>query len=181
MTVYIRIEDVSDILGMSSSTVKKYYLLIEEHGYRFKRSQEGHVLFSESDIQLFKKLIEVKNQKGMTLPKAVKRVISSMTDVTVMTDEIMTDTTDITAITVMTEDIGQIKEIMLKQNQMLMSQQEQINSLLIEQQQSKKLIESNSTKRDELLMQSIRETQEVKKMLAAASQESKKKWWQKLF
>ncbi|WP_170958677.1 DUF3967 domain-containing protein [Bacillus wiedmannii] len=179
--IYVRTDDAAEALGMSPSTVKKYYLLVEQHGYRFKRSQEGHVLFTENDIQLFKKLIQVKNQKGMTLPKAVEQVISSITDVTVITDEVMTSTTDITSITGMTEDISQIKEIILKQNQMLMAQQEQINSLLSEQQQSKKLIESNSSKRDELLMQSIRETQEVKKMLAAATQESKKKWWQKLF
>nr|WP_180236349.1 DUF3967 domain-containing protein [Bacillus wiedmannii] len=176
--IYVKIDDVAQTLGMSPSTVKKYYLLVEQHGYRFKRSQEGHVLFAENDIKLFQTLIQVKNQKGMTLPKAVEQVISSITDVTVITEEVMTDTTNMTVIT---EDLNQMKEFMMKQTEMLQNQQEQINSLLLEQQQSKKLLENNTSKRDELLMQSIRETQEVKKMLAAVQEESKKKWWQKLF
>jgi DNA-binding transcriptional MerR regulator len=177
----MKIDEMARTLDMSPSTVKKYYLLVEQHGYRFKRNQQGHVMFSEQDLQLFRKLIQMKNEPGITLPKAVEKVMSLITDITVITDEVITDTTPIT---VMTEKFETLKELFL-------NQQHQLNLLIKDQQEKKILVESNVSRRDELLMQSIRETQEVKKMLLSLKEveeaikeiasERQKRWWQRLF
>ncbi|MFJ7678266.1 hypothetical protein ACIQXQ_09395 [Peribacillus sp. NPDC097198] len=66
---------IADILGVSSSTVKKYYLLMEENNYRFQRNTIGRVTFSEADLNLFLRLISLKNEPGMTVKKAVKQII----------------------------------------------------------------------------------------------------------
>jgi DNA-binding transcriptional MerR regulator len=185
MQVYRGVEDVAKELGMSPSTVKKYYLLIEQHGYRFRRTQQGQVMFTDYDVQLFRKLIQLKNEPGMTLQKAVEKVMSLITDITVATDTTdMSDTKDIvdpTTMTVITEDLNQLKEILAKQHELLQIQQQQINKLIQEQEKNQKRLESGVSERDKLLMQSIRETQETKRLLLevkeqiAAAQE--KKWW----
>ena len=166
--LYMKIDDVSKVLDLSPSTIKKYYLLIEQQGYRFKRNQQGHVLFVDQDVQMFKKLIQLKNEPGFTLSKAVDQVMSTITDMTVITDDVITDMTDMM---VMTENVNAIKEIVI-------SQQNQINSLVKMQEESNKRIESGISKRDETLTQSLKETLEVKKMLIKFQEkQDKKKWW----
>ena len=54
MELLEKVENVAKVLNISSSTLKKYYLLFEEEGYRFKRSAEGHVLFAPYDVELLK-------------------------------------------------------------------------------------------------------------------------------
>jgi hypothetical protein len=58
----------------SNPTVKKYYLMFEQEGYKFKRSNEGHILFSEHDISLFKELIHLKNQPEMTIQRLLSKL-----------------------------------------------------------------------------------------------------------
>lgn len=66
---------VADMLGVSSSTVKKYYLLLEEKNYRFKRNQKGKLTFSYDDVNLFRRLILLKNEPGMSVNKAVVQLV----------------------------------------------------------------------------------------------------------
>ncbi|MGE7667994.1 hypothetical protein [Peribacillus sp. NPDC097077] len=69
---------VADILGVSPSTVKKYYLLMEENDHRFQRNTIGRVIFSDAELNLFLKLISLKNEPGMTVKKAVEQIIGEM-------------------------------------------------------------------------------------------------------
>ncbi|WP_057912753.1 hypothetical protein [Peribacillus muralis] len=66
---------VADMLGVSSSTVKKYYLLMEEKNYRFKRNQKGKLTFSYDDVNLFRRLILLKNEPGMSVNKAAVQLV----------------------------------------------------------------------------------------------------------
>src|SRR6478752_7116345 len=51
MEFYEKVEGLARAIGVTTSTVKKYYLLFEEHGYNFKRNQQGQLLFSQDDIK----------------------------------------------------------------------------------------------------------------------------------
>lgn len=75
MEYYHKVDEVAKVLGVTLSTVKKYYLLFEEQNYKFKRSNKGHLMFSEKDIDLFNKLIELKNEPGMKVHNAVEQLI----------------------------------------------------------------------------------------------------------
>lgn len=172
MDVFEKVEGAAKIIGVAPSTVKKYYLLFEQEGYKFKRSNEGHVLFSNHDINLLKELIVLKNQSGMTVQKAVKELVKSevITDATDMTDT----TTDITVMskqvaTVMAE-ISELKDLVKQQSEFMQQQNE-----LIQQQQ--KYIDQRLEERDQKLMESIRLGQEERQTLLqiAAQQEEKKK------
>ncbi|WP_353856826.1 DUF3967 domain-containing protein [Bacillus sp. Bos-x628] len=173
MNIFSGVEDVAQELGLSPSTIKKYYLLIEENGYRFTRSRTGKVIFSERDLEIFKRLIQIKNEKGIKVVDAVRTVISSITDVTVWkgsTESTQFDETEPPL------DITIMKETMEQMHEIIKNQQKQIDQLLENQNQTQKLLESGSTNRDKLLLQSIRETQELKKLILENNK--KKKWWQ---
>lgn len=163
MDVYEKVDGVARILGVAPSTVKKYYLLFEQEGYRFKRSQEGHVLFSNHDIILLKDLIFLKNAPGMTVPLAVKRIVDDegITDATVATDMNQ-------GMTVITKEVATVMAEMTELKKLVLEQ-----SKLIEKQQ--KYIETRLDQHDEVLMQSLRESQETKRLLAAAQEEQQKK------
>lgn len=174
MDVLEKVDGAAKIIGTTPSTVKKYYLLFEQEGYKFKRSQEGHILFSNHDIDLLKELIILKNQPGMTVLKAVKEIVR---------DEVITDTTDITnttmditvmakqVTTVMTE-ITELKQLVKEQNEFIRQQQ--------------KYIDDRLEQRDRNLMAAIRDSQEVKKQLmqiavAREAEKNKKGFFARLF
>lgn len=75
MEVFHKVNEVAKVLGVTPSAVKKYYLMFEEQNYKFKRSNQGRLMFSEKDIDLFNKLIELKNEPGMKVHNAVEQLI----------------------------------------------------------------------------------------------------------
>ncbi|MFP8645026.1 MerR family transcriptional regulator [Priestia aryabhattai] len=75
MNTYLKVEDVANLLEVTPSTISKYYLLFEKNNYRFKRSNKGGLMFSDNDVELFRKLIELKNSPGLTVEKAVVQLL----------------------------------------------------------------------------------------------------------
>ncbi|MDP9726337.1 DNA-binding transcriptional MerR regulator [Priestia aryabhattai] len=185
MEFYEKVEGLARAIGVTTSTVKKYYLLFEEHGYNFKRNQQGQLLFSQDDINLFKELMLLKNEKGMTVPKAVKEIIKDK----VMTDT--TDITDITDITATTEDItviskhvttvmselDELKQLVKNQNEIIEKQQEDFKKQFLKQEA---YIKDSLEQRDKTLITTLREIQESQKEIATSlsKDQAKKKWWQ---
>jgi DNA-binding transcriptional MerR regulator len=177
MEIYEKIDEVAKAIGLSPSTIKKYYGLFEQQGYKFKRSIEGHVLFSQHDIELLKELVILKNESGMTVIKAIKQILleegitgtTDTTDLADMTGSITAMSKQITS--VMTE-LSEVKELLKQQNEAMQQQQ--------------KYIENSLDRRDKMLMEAIREQQETKRLMiesqkeiAASVQqqlENKKKW-----
>ena len=134
MDVFEKVESAAKIIGVAPSTVKKYYLLFEQEGYKFKRSNKGYVLFSNHDIDLLKELMILKNQSGMTIQKAVKEIVKN---------KVVTDTTDITNknadITIMARQVAtvitemaELKQLVKEQNELIKQQQKYINERLEE-------------------------------------------------
>ncbi|MDM5197583.1 MerR family transcriptional regulator [Fictibacillus enclensis] len=79
MSEYKNVEEVAKTLDIKPSTVKKYYLLFEqEHDYIFERNNKGQLMFSKYDLEMFQKLIRLKNEPGNTLSKAVKLLASEL-------------------------------------------------------------------------------------------------------
>ncbi|MEH7520180.1 MerR family transcriptional regulator [Priestia megaterium] len=75
MNTYLKVEDVANLLEVTPSTISKYYLLFEKNNYRFKRSNKGSLMFSDNDVELFRKLIELKNSPGLTVEKAIVQLL----------------------------------------------------------------------------------------------------------
>ena len=191
--------DVAEQLGIQSSTLRKYADVLEKEGYTFIKNERGHRKYRESDVMVFRKVINLKSDTDMTLENATKQIVSWNQGVEVLPLERHEieryEEPDFNA-TPLQAMIQEQKEVIEKQNELL----EELTKRLTEQDQrfaqresellsaiqsiqdSQNLIATNSSEdiaknqgRDEMLMQTIREVQEVKKMIAASKD---KKWYE---
>ncbi|PEE37850.1 DNA-binding protein [Bacillus cereus] len=191
--------DVAEQLGIQSSTLRKYADVLEKEGYTFIKNERGHRKYRESDVMVFRKIINLKSDTDMTLENATKQIVSWHQGVEVLPLERHEveryEEPDFNATPLQTM-IQEQKEVIEKQNYLL----QELNKRLTEQDQrfaqresellsaiqsiqdSQKLIAMNSSEdvaknqdRDEMFMQTIREVQEVKKMIAASKD---KKWYE---
>ena len=64
------VKHIEKTLGISVSTVRKYVLLLESHGYRISRNK-NNILY-DADITVFRRLYE-DSTKGCTLDSVVNR------------------------------------------------------------------------------------------------------------
>ncbi|HDR7636171.1 TPA: DUF3967 domain-containing protein [Bacillus mycoides] len=191
--------DVAEQLGIQSSTLRKYADVLEKEGYTFIKNERGHRKYRESDVMVFRKVINLKNDTDMTLENATKQIVSWHQGVEVLplerheVERYEEPDFNATPLQAMIQDQ---KEVIEKQNYLL----QELNKRLAEQdqrftqresellsaiqsiQESQKLIAMNGSEdiaknqgRDEMLMQTIREVQEVKKMIAASKD---KKWFE---
>ncbi|MED0906729.1 DUF3967 domain-containing protein [Bacillus nitratireducens] len=191
--------DVAEQLDIQSSTLRKYADVLEKEGYTFIKNERGHRKYRESDVMVFRKVINLKNDTDMTLENATKQIVSWHQGIEVLPLERHEieryEEPDFNATTLQTMFQDQNK-VIEKQNELL----QELNKRLVEQDQrfaqresellsaiqtireSQTLIATNTSEdmaknqgRDEMLMQTIREVQEVKKMIAASKD---KKWYE---
>ena len=191
--------EVAEQLGIQSSTLRKYADVLEKEGYTFIKNERGHRKYRESDVMVFRKVINLKNDTDMTLENATKQIVSWHQGVEVLPLERHEieryEEPDFNATTLQTMLQDQ-NEVIEKQNELL----QELNKRLVEQdqrfaqresellsaiqtiQESQTLIATHTSEdvaknqgRDEMLMQTIREVQEVKKMIAASKD---KKWYE---
>lgn len=163
--------DVSALLGIKESTLRKYAILLKDAGYQFHVNEQGQRGYFERDVIVLKKFLEFKNGPDMTLEKSANAVTAwleqSNVSVRVMNDKQENKRYD--------DDIREMKE-MIKEQNLIIQRQEEFNKKLLERlDQQQKYIESRLDQRDELLMQSIRESQETKQLLLATKEEQEKK------
>lgn len=191
--------EVTEQLNIQSSTLRKYADVLEKEGYTFIKNERGHRKYRESDVMVFRKVINLKNDTDMTLENATKQIVSWHQGVEVLPLERHEvecyEEPDFNATTLQTM-IQDQKEVIEKQNDLLqeltkrLTEQDQrfvqreseLLSAIQTIQESQVVIATNSSEdvaknqgRDEMLMQTIREVQEVKKMIAASKD---KKWYE---
>lgn len=68
--------DVAAQLNIKQSTLRKYSILLEEHGYIFHKNDKSHRAYYDGDVMAVRKLIDFKNNANMTLDEAAKAVVS---------------------------------------------------------------------------------------------------------
>ncbi|MDZ5609918.1 DUF3967 domain-containing protein [Bacillus pseudomycoides] len=191
--------DVAEQLDIQSSTLRKYADVLEKEGYTFIKNERGHRKYRESDVMVFRKVINLKNDTDMTLENATKQIVSWHQGVEVLPLERHEieryEELDFNATTLQTM-IQDQKEIIEKQNELLqeltkrltaqdqrfIQRESELLSAIQTIQKSQALIATNISEdmaknqgRDEILMQTIKEVQEVKKMIAASKD---KKWYE---
>ncbi|PFO55105.1 DNA-binding protein [Bacillus cereus] len=191
--------DVAEQLGIQSSTLRKYADVLEKEGYTFIKNERGHRKYRESDVMVFRRVINLKNDTDMTLENATKQIVSWHQGVEVLPlerhDVERYEEPNFNAIPLQTM-IQEQKEIIEKQNDLLqeltkrlMDQDERFIQRELELlnaiqsiQDSQKFIAMNSSEeivknqsRDEILLKTIREVQEVKRMISASKD---KRWYE---
>ncbi|MBC6973851.1 hypothetical protein H9I32_16240 [Bacillus sp. Xin] len=68
--------EVAKNLGIGSSTLRKYFLVLEESGYPFERVNNNFRVFFHKDMATIEWLIAAINKKNITLEQAINLLIS---------------------------------------------------------------------------------------------------------
>ena len=153
-------EMVSKVLGVQSSTIRKYCALMQKYGYEFNKNSVGHRVFYKKDILIIKEIVELKNSGSLTLTDAVRTILNL-------------DIADITDI----ESMPSLSyEKILKEFEEFKNQQMEFNKKLLEQlEKQEDYIKNSINERDLKLIAAIKESIETRKQIA---EEKRKSWWQ---
>lgn len=180
-------KEVADRLRIGYSTLRKYCLHLEAHGYHFTKGQRGSRAFLESDIQVLTKMRDVLNRPGTTFNEAVAVALEERGETgahAAITREESSDEQESYRLQIATafqiaeqllegqkEELLQIvREEIGKEVREMLVQQEAFNRELLEKlEEQQRFIDEKLEKRDQMLMESIRETQEFRKESATAS------------
>lgn len=160
-------EIVSNILGVQESTVRKYCALMQKHRYEFNKNSAGHRIFFKRDVEILRKIVDLKNLGSLTLNEAVKTILES-------------DIEDITAVEPISPDYTKL----LEEFAVFKKEQTDFNQKLIEQlQKQQDYIKNSIEDRDSKLVLALKESMETRRQIAAvaeviATEKSKKNsWW----
>lgn len=158
--------DVSVMLDIKESTLRKYALILQDAGYHFHTNSKGQRAYYERDVAVLRRFIETKKSSDMTLEQSANAVMTWVNQSGVsLPDTQKTEENDR-----YNNDIKELKEIVQQQNTLLQELMKQMN-------EQQKYIDLRLDQRDKKLMESIRESQEERQALLqiAASQENKKR------
>ena len=178
-------------LGISDSTLRKYMEVLSREGFTVKKDNRGRRQYTDNDIMVIEKLIELSKHDGMTLEKAAKMIAQQIEKVN--PDLIKEEPGETSLIPFHIQE-------QLQQQYSVMAQEMNQNMLAMEKRLSEQAKQSNEEikasveaynervekrleARDETLMKTLREMQETKRIMqefrdeVAAAKEKKKPWW----
>lgn len=178
-------------LGISDSTLRKYMEVLQREGFVVKKDKRGRREYSEGDIIVIERLIELSKHDGMTLEKAAKMIAQQIEKVN--PDMIKEEPEDKSLIPFHIQE-------QLQQQYSVMAQEMNQSMLAIEKRLSEQAKQSNEEvkasieahnervekrleARDKTLMKTLCEMQETKRLMqefraeVAAAKEKKKPWW----
>lgn len=183
--------DVYKRLEISDSTLRKYMEVLQREGYTVKKDKRGRREYTEYDIMVLERLVELSKHDGMTLEKAAKLISQQLETANENAKKEESQETDLIPFhiqqqlqqqyNVMAQEMNQS---MLGMEKRLSEQAEQRNKRIEESiEQHNERVEKRLEARDENLMKTLREIQETKKLMQefraeiAAAKEKLKPWW----
>ncbi|KXY25657.1 DUF3967 domain-containing protein [Bacillus sp. FSL K6-0067] len=178
-------------LGISDSTLRKYMEVLQREGFAVKKDKRGRREYSEGDIMVIEKLIELSKHDGMTLEKAAKMIAQQIEKVNPDLIQEEAQETDLVPFHIKQQLQEQYsvmaKEMnysMLAMGKRLSEQAKRSNEeIKASVEAHNKRVEKRLEARDETLMKTLREMQEAKRLMqefrdeVAAAKEKKKPWW----
>ncbi|MGU3355364.1 DUF3967 domain-containing protein [Bacillus sp. M5A3_1b] len=178
-------------LGISDSTLRKYMEVLQREGFTVKKDKRGRREYSEGDIIVIERLIELSKHDGMTLEKAAKMIAQQIEKINPDLIKEEPKETDIIPFHIqeqLQQQYGvmaqEMKQGMLAMEMRLSEQAKQSNEeIKASVEAHNERVEKRLEARDETLMKTLREMQETKRMMqefrdeVAAAKEKKKPWW----
>ncbi|PGZ95817.1 DUF3967 domain-containing protein [Bacillus wiedmannii] len=178
-------------LGISDSTLRKYMEVLQREGFAVKKDNRGRRQYTDSDIMVIEKLIELSKHDGMTLEKAAKMIAQQIEKVNPDLIKEEPKETDLIPFHIqeqLQQQYGvmaqEMKQGMLAMEKRLSEQTKQSNEeIKASVEAHNERVEKRLEARDETLMKTLREMQETKRMMqevrdeVAAAKEKKKPWW----
>lgn len=174
-------KQVADNLGIVTSTLRKYCLLLEDENlgnYQFDRNEKDQRIFYDHDVIALRLLIKLTQEDGITLENAVKIIGDKARN----REKVVDDSSEENKTPSVTPDVLQryddkldhLMEYMKRQEERI-EQQERFNRELLSKLDEQNLyIKDSINKRDQQLMEAVREMQETKRLVATTQEDEKK-------
>ncbi|PFJ93327.1 hypothetical protein COI97_24350 [Bacillus cereus] len=183
-------KDVYSRLKVSDSTLRKYVEVLQRESYMIKKNKQGKREYTEHDVMVIGKLIELSKHDGMKLEKAAKMIAQQIEKVNPDLIQEEAEETDLVPFhikqqlqeqySVMTQEVNQS---MLAMEKRLSEQAKQSNKeIKASVEAHNERVEKRLEARDETLMKTLREMQETKRLMQefrdeVAAAKAKKPWW----
>lgn len=68
-------KDISNIVGIAPSTVRRYSQALEKSGYSFNKNKKGFRLFRDENILVFNEMKRLSNDKSMPIEKIAEMIV----------------------------------------------------------------------------------------------------------
>lgn len=161
--------EAADMVGIGTSTIRKYALALEAKGYNIQRNDKQQRAFTKKDVAALKRIVELTQAGVMTLDSAVNTVISEFIEVDPTEEQKSEDNADEKIYSA--NDVAAILEHVKKQDERL-DRIERFNRELINRlDEQTKYITESINKRDDQITSAIRELQDTKKLIATSAEE----------
>lgn len=177
-------------LGISDSTLRKYMEVLSREGFSVKKDNRGRREYTDGDIMVIERLIELSKHDGMTLEKAAKMIAQQIEKVNPDLIKEEPKETDLIPFHIqeqLQQQYGvmaqEMKQGMLAMEKRLSDQAKQSNEeIKASVEAHNERVEKRLEARDETLMKTLREMQETKRMMQefrdeVAAAKEKKPWW----
>ncbi|PDZ33757.1 DUF3967 domain-containing protein [Bacillus toyonensis] len=191
MKIIYTAKDVYSRLNVSDSTLRKYVEVLQRESYIIRKNKQGKREYTDSDIMVIEKLIELSKHDGMTLEKAAKMIAQRLeiANPNVETEE--SKETDLIPFHIQEQLQQQYSVMAQEMNQSMLAMEKRLSEQAKQSNEEIKAsveahnerVEKRLEARDETLMKTLREMQETKRMMqefrdeVAAAKEKKKPWW----
>ncbi|MGE8057345.1 DUF3967 domain-containing protein [Bacillus mycoides] len=178
-------------LEISDSTLRKYMEVLSREGFAVKKDNRGRRQYTEHDVMVIEKLIELSKHDGMTLEKAAKMIAQQIEKVNPNLIQEESEETELVPFHIKQQLQQQYSVMAQEMNQSIASMERRLNEQAKQSneeikesiEQHNERVEKRLEARDETLMKTLREMQEAKRLMkefrdeVAAAKEKKKPWW----
>ncbi|PFA26747.1 hypothetical protein CN390_27910 [Bacillus cereus] len=190
MKIIYTAKDVYSRLKVSDSTLRKYVEVLQRESYIIRKNKQGKREYTDSDIMVIERLIELSKHDGMTLEKAAKMIAQQIEKVN--PDLIKEESEETSLIPFhIQEQLKQQYSVMAQEmNQSILAMEKRLSEqtkqsneeIKVSIEQHNERVEKRLEARDETLMKTLREMQETKRMMQefrneVAAAKEKKPWW----
>ncbi|MGE7635993.1 DUF3967 domain-containing protein [Bacillus paramycoides] len=179
-------------LGISDSTLRKYMEVLLREGFAVNKDNRGRRQYTEHDVMVIEKLIELSKHDGMTLEKAAKMIAQRLEIANPNAETEESQETDLIPFHTQQQLQQQYSVMAQEMNQSILVMEERLSEQAKQSNEEIKAsieahneqVEKRLEARDETLMKTLREMQEIKRLMqgfrdeVAAAKEKKKPWWQ---
>ncbi|MFA2694860.1 DUF3967 domain-containing protein (plasmid) [Bacillus mycoides] len=178
-------------LGISDSTLRKYMEVLQRENFVVKKDNRGRRQYTEHDVMVIDKLIELSKHDGMTLEKAAKMIAQRLEIANPIAKTEESQEADLIPFHIQEQLQQQYSVMAQEMNQSIASMERRLNEQAKQSSEEIKesmeahneRVEKRLEARDETLMKTLREMQEAKRLMkefrdeVAAANEKKKPWW----
>ncbi|MDM5370013.1 DUF3967 domain-containing protein [Bacillus bombysepticus] len=177
-------------IGISDSTLRKYMEVLQREGFVVKKDNRGRRQYTDSDIMVIEKLIELSKHDGMTLEKAAKMIAQQIEKVNPDMIQEEAEETDLVPFHIKQQLKEQYSVMAQEMNQSMLAMEKRLSEQAKQSNEEIKAsldahnerVEKRLEARDETLMKTLREMQETKRMMQefrdeVAAAKEKKPWW----